>query len=82
MRGGAARGRQRGNMESRCGWRSCPEVSAREGPGFVGRVQGRSAWNHDGYEMNVLAGGAEQRPWAEAAASPVVLECKEKLSLL
>lgn len=38
---------------------------------FVGRGQGRSAWNHDGYEMNVLAGGAEQRPWVEAAASPV-----------
>lgn len=51
------------------------------GLGFVGRVQGCSVWNHDGYEMNVLAGGAEQRPWAEAAASPVVLECKEKLSL-
>lgn len=37
------------------------------GQDFVGRVQGCSAWNHDGYEMNVLAGGA--KPWVEAAAS-------------
>lgn len=50
------------------------------GLAFVGRVQGCSAWSHDGYAMNVLAGGAEQRPWVEAAASPVALECKEKLS--
>lgn len=36
----------------------------------VGRVQGCSAWDCDGYKMNVLAGGAELRPWVRGSCLP------------
>lgn len=70
MWGGASRG------ESWETWRADVAGGAAQrsvlgrGLDFVGRAQGCSAWNHDGYEMNVLAGGAEQRPWVERQLPP------------